>query len=100
MSYRTHGRDQVVELYDKHEEFVITITPEGTRSYREEWKTGFYRIAEKAKVPILIVGFDYGNKVVELKELFYPTGDMEKDIEYIKDYYRSIKGKHPELGVK
>lgn len=91
--------DQVVELYKQHDEFVITVTPEGTRSYNPNWKTGFYRIAEKADVPILMVGFDYGNKTVEFRDLFYPTGNLEADLETIKTYYRSIKGAHPEKGV-
>ncbi len=99
-SKSTNIVDQVVELFEAHDEFVLTITPEGTRSYQPNWKTGFYRIAHKANVPILIVAFDYGNKAVVLKELFRPTGDMDKDIEYIKSYYRTIKGKRPELGVK
>ena len=92
--------DQVVELFQQHEEFIITITPEGTRSYVPEWKTGFYRIAHKAGVPIVMVGFDFEHKVVEYREPFYPTGDMEADMEFIKSYYRSIKGKHPEKGVR
>jgi 1-acyl-sn-glycerol-3-phosphate acyltransferase len=99
-SKKTNLVDQVVELYQTHEEFVVTITPEGTRSYNPNWKTGFYRIAEKAGVPILMVGFDYDHKTVEFRDLFYLTGDMEKDLESIKSYYRSIKGRHPEKGVK
>ena len=92
--------DQVVEMFSQEEDFTMTITPEGTRSYNPDWKTGFYRIADKAKVPIVIVGFDYSRKIVEFKEVFYTTGDMEKDIEHIKAYYRTIKGRHPEKGVK
>ncbi|MEQ8471863.1 MAG: lysophospholipid acyltransferase family protein [Marinoscillum sp.] len=91
--------DQVVELFNQHEEFVITITPEGTRSYNPDWKTGFYRIAHRAGVPIVMVGFDFEHKTVEYKEPFYPTGDIDKEVEEIKDYYRSIKGKYPEKGV-
>lgn len=91
--------DQVVELFNTHDEFVITITPEGTRSYNPDWKTGFYRIAHKANIPIVMVGFDFERKVVEYKAPFYPSGDIDKEIEQIKDYYRRIKGKHPEKGV-
>ncbi|MFH6982347.1 lysophospholipid acyltransferase family protein [Marinoscillum luteum] len=98
-SRNTNMVDQVVELFQQHEDFIITITPEGTRSYVPEWKTGFYRIAHKAGVPIVMVGFDFEHKVVEYREPFYPTGDMEADMEFIKSYYRSIKGKHPEKGV-
>jgi 1-acyl-sn-glycerol-3-phosphate acyltransferase len=91
--------DQVVELFNQHEEFVMTVTPEGTRSYSPKWKTGFYYIALKAKVPIVMIGFDYGTKTVEVREPFHPTGDVEQDLEMMKAYYRTIKGYHPEKGV-
>ncbi len=98
-SRKTNMVDQVVEIFENNNKFVLTVTPEGTRSYQPNWKTGFYRIAEKAKVPIVMVGFDYGNRVVEVLDPFHPTGDLESDIEKMKDYYRTIRGKRPELGV-
>ncbi|UXP32182.1 1-acyl-sn-glycerol-3-phosphate acyltransferase [Reichenbachiella agarivorans] len=90
----------VVEKFESRDSLVLTITPEGTRSYVEEWKTGFYRIAWRAKVPIVLVGFDYSKKLVKFIEEFEPTGNMEEDIIYIKNQYRDVKGKHPELGVR
>ena len=78
----------------------MTITPEGTRSYVEKWKTGFYFVALKANVPIMMSGFDYEHKVVELKEVFYPSGDVDKDVEKMMAYFRGIRGKYPEKGVK
>lgn len=98
-SKRTNLVDQVVEAYQSNEEFVITITPEGTRSYNPEWKTGFYRIALKAEVPIMMVAFDYKKKEVILNDPIYVTGDMDLDLEKIKSYYRTIPGKYPEKGV-
>jgi 1-acyl-sn-glycerol-3-phosphate acyltransferase len=77
----------------------MAIAPEGTRSFSPEWKTGFYRVAEKANVPIILIGFDYGRKVVEFSEPLYPTGNMEEDIEKMKAFFRPMRGKHPELGV-
>lgn len=96
---KTHIVDQVVDLFNQNEEFVITITPEGTRSYREKWRTGFYRIAEKANVPIVMVGFDFAKKEVNWQPPFYPTGDLDADIEVMKSYFRTVKGKHPKKGV-
>lgn len=98
-SKKTNMVDQVVDLFNQHEEFVITITPEGTRSYNPNWKTGFYRIAYKAGVPIVMVGFDYEKREVAYREPFIPSGDIEREIEEIKAYYRTVKGKHPEKGV-
>lgn len=97
---KTNLVDQVVALFQEHDEFVITITPEGTRSYNPDWKTGFYRIAHKAGVPIVMVAFDFEHKEVKYEPPFYPTGDMDRDIEVIKTHFRKIKGKHPEKGVK
>ncbi|MCV9385240.1 1-acyl-sn-glycerol-3-phosphate acyltransferase [Reichenbachiella ulvae] len=89
----------VVEQFEKRDSMVLTITPEGTRSYVEEWKTGFYRIALRAKVPIVVVGFDYSKKLVIFLEEFTPTGNMDEDMAHIKGLFVGVKGKHPELGV-
>jgi 1-acyl-sn-glycerol-3-phosphate acyltransferase len=92
--------DAVVDLFNTNERFAMTVTPEGTRSYVKRWRTGFYHIAEKAGVPIVMIGFDYGTKTVEVKEPFLPSGDRDKDFEKMKEYFRSIKGRHPEKGVR
>ncbi len=99
-SKKTNMVDQVVALFNELNEFIMTITPEGTRSYVSEWKTGFYRIADKAKVPIVKVGFDYETKTVFMDEPFYTSGKMEAEIELIKGFFRKFKGKNPENGVK
>lgn len=92
--------DQVVEVFNQKDYFIMTITPEGTRSYVPKWKTGFYYVALKAKVPIVLAGFDYEHKMVRLTEVIEPTGDVEQDFEKMLSYFRKIKGKHPELGVR
>jgi 1-acyl-sn-glycerol-3-phosphate acyltransferase len=65
---------------------VLVIAPEGTRR-RAAWKSGFYRIAVEAEVPILPVGFDYRRKVVCFGPLFRPTGDYEKDLAAIRAHF-------------
>ena len=96
-----HLVDQIADLFEKHDKFILGITPEGTRSPVKRWKFGFYHIAVKAKVPIFLVGFDYKKKEVQLHELFYPTGNMKADYEHIRDYYLTVHGLHdkdiPEL---
>lgn len=91
--------DAVAELYAKHPVFSIAITPEGTRSYVPVWKTGFYYIAQKAQIPVVMVGFNYAKKEVAVEKPFYLTGNMEQDIEFMKDHFRKIPGKNPENGV-
>jgi len=99
-SRKTNMVDQVVQLYKEKAAFIMTITPEGTRSYSPNWKTGFYRIAHQANVPIVKIGFDYPSKTVFIDKPFHPTGDLEGDIEEIKNYFRQFTGKNPEDGVR
>ncbi|GAB6011692.1 1-acyl-sn-glycerol-3-phosphate acyltransferase [Viscerimonas tarda] len=88
--------NQLSEEFAKRDTFYLAITPEGTRKKTGEWKKGFYYIALAAKVPIIIIAMDYVEKAVYLKKVFYPTGEVDKDIEEIKAYYKGIAGRHPE----
>jgi len=87
--------DAVAELFNQHEELIIAMAPEGTRKYVEKWKTGFYFIALKAKIPILMASFDYPSKTVFASKPFYPTGDLKADMKVILDFYRNKQGKVP-----
>ena len=82
--------------FQKHDKLHLAITPEGTRKPVKEWKKGFYFIAVKAKVPIMLIGLDYGKKEASILDIFYPANDYRSDILKIKAYYKDIKGKHPE----
>lgn len=88
--------DQVAGKFDNQSELIITITPEGTRSYVKQWKKGFYYIAHKAKVPIVLGFLDYKKKEAGLGPVFYTSGDYEKDIKIIADFYKDKVAKHPE----
>ena len=87
-------------MFNEREWFQIAITPEGTRKRVKEWKKGFYFIAQKAQVPIMVAYFDYAKKEVGSKGLFYPTGDVEKDILEIRKMYNGVSGRHPENFVE
>ena len=80
--------------------FSAVITPEGTRSYNPNWRTGFYYIAEKASLPIVLAGFDYPTKTVIINPPFQTTGNLEADIEKMKAFGRTIRAKFPENGIK
>lgn len=90
--------DAVVDLYRQHERLAIMLAPEGTRRKVEKLKTGFYYIAQKAGIPILLVKFDYGPKIIDYGEVFWPTGDIDADMAYLKSYYAGVKGKYPDQG--
>ena len=74
----------------------IGITPEGTRSYRPHWRTGFYHLALTAGVPVLIVYLDYPNKVLGLVDSVMLTGDQAVDMAAIAAACKGHEGLHPE----
>jgi len=92
--------DAMVDLIHEREELIMMVTPEGTRKYVSKWKSGFYRVAEQANVPIILGYLDYAKKHAGVGPVFNPTGDYDKDVEEIMDFYRTKTGKYPELGVK
>ena len=97
---RTSVTDQMVERFKTSERFQLAVTPEGTRKRAKDWKKGFYFIALKANVPIVVAYFDYGKKEVGTKGVFYPTGDVDKDIQTIREMYRGVTACHPENFVQ
>lgn len=82
----------IVDIYHSKETFHAVLAPEGTRKDVAALKTGFYYIAVQANVPIIMIGFDYVNKEIRIREPFTPTGDFEKDKLVIAEYYQSIPG--------
>lgn len=76
--------------------FRLTITPEGTRSRNPNWKRGFYYVAYKAQIPILLYGVDFQKKEIVCTESIIPTGDIDTELPKIKQYFANFKGKHPE----
>lgn len=95
-SKKTSLTEQMTEIYSNRKNFQLAITPEATRKLNPEWKKGFYFIALAANVPILVTAFDYGKKEVDIKAVFYPTGNVDEDIDEIKSYYKGVTAKHPE----
>ncbi|HKL02221.1 MAG TPA: 1-acyl-sn-glycerol-3-phosphate acyltransferase [Cryomorphaceae bacterium] len=87
--------DFVVDKFRRDPDFAITVTPEGTRGLVDKWKSGFYHIAVKADVPIVMVGFDYQRKWVISSEPFLPTGDMQNDFNEMYRFFEKIIPRHP-----
>jgi len=88
--------DQVVKLFNDNESLAVIITPEGTRRLVTQWKKGFYLIAVRANVPIALSFIDYGNKTGGIGPIITPTGDYEKDLKVIQEFYRDKIARHPE----
>jgi 1-acyl-sn-glycerol-3-phosphate acyltransferase len=88
--------DQAVEMFRDLHSFYFGLAPEGTRSRRDHWKSGFYRIAREANVPIVLGFLDYGSKRIGLGPTLYPSGDLAADLAIIRDFYEGIEGRWPE----
>lgn len=88
----------IVEKYRTSKRLTLAVTPEGTRARTEHWRTGFLHIVLEADIPLVLGILDYGTRTVTIDTRFVPTGDIEADMDSIKDYYRSsgAQGKYPD----
>lgn len=91
--------EQVVELFNKHDEFILALSPEGTRKRVDKLRTGFYHIAKQANVPIQMIGLDFSTREIIIGEPFYTSDDEAKDFKCIIDFFAPIKGARPEQGL-
>ncbi len=88
--------DSIAQVFESRKIFRLGLSPEGTRKKVTELKTGFYYIAEKAKVPIIPVAFNYGKKEVNFGSSFYTTGDIVADLKIVLPHFKDVVGKIPE----
>lgn len=97
-SRHTSLTDQLAAAASKAERFELAVTPEGTRSLVTQWKRGFYFIALKAGLPIMLYAINYRTKTIECTRTLTPSGDVDADMRLIMDHYRQYEGvaRHPE----
>lgn len=94
---RAHSAvQQAVDMFNESDQFFFGLAPEGTRALRDAWKSGFYRIAIEAKVPVYIGVLDYSKKQVGVIERVELTGDIEQDLSKIATYYEDVVGRWPQ----
>lgn len=74
---------------------IQIIAPEGTFNKVEKWRTGFYQIAKQADVPICLCFLDYKSKTAGVGDLLNMSGNFEKDMNYIENFYKDSNPKHP-----
>lgn len=88
--------DHMVEEFNKRDSMYLCITPEGSRKRRKKWKKGFLVIAKAAGVPVYLGRIDYKGKFCEVGPLFWPTDDVDADLEYIMKTYKDANPRFPE----
>lgn len=87
---------QAIQAFTEHPQFILVLSPEGTRKKVRRWKMGFYHIARGAGVPIVLAALDYRNKRVFIGPTFWPSGDEAADLAQILAFYRPFVPKKPE----
>ncbi len=88
---------ETIRTYNEADHLMIVVPPEGTRGVGKGWKSGFYHIARGADVPICCGFLDYKTKRGGFGPIIHLTGDMDADMDTIRDFYKDITGRHPEL---
>ena len=95
-SQKSSLTDSLAEIFSQNKLFRLVIAPEGTRQLNKECKKGFYFIALKAQVPIVLAFIDYGKREMGFGKLFIPTGDLDLDLAEIMAFYKEKQGKFPD----
>ena len=88
--------EQAVQAFRDNREFILVLSPEGTRKKVERWKMGFYHIALGAGVPIVLGALDYQNRRVVIGPTFQPTGDEQADLAAMLAFFRPYVPKKPQ----
>jgi 1-acyl-sn-glycerol-3-phosphate acyltransferase len=83
--------EQIVARFRERDQLLLAMAPEGTRKPVERWKSGFYRIAMGAGVPIVAGYFDNAHKRVGFGPVLYPTGDLEADFGRLHEFYGGME---------
>lgn len=73
----------------------LVIAPEGTRSYVPALKTGFYRIARDAGVPLVCATIDFRSKRVGMLATLTLSGDEATDLDAMQAVYAHVVGLIP-----
>jgi 1-acyl-sn-glycerol-3-phosphate acyltransferase len=95
----TGATERLAARMKESEWFWLALAPEGTRSYRPHWRSGFYHVALAARVPLALVYIDYPNKELGVIDSLRLTGDQAADMAAIAAVYAGHLGRHPELAA-
>jgi len=93
-----HSSNNAVEsaakLFEDHEEFIVALSPEGTRKKVERFRSGFYYIAKAAQVPVVMIGVKYNEKLMTIETPYYLTEDKDADFKHFYQFFNEQKGKY------
>lgn len=84
---------QLVAEFARRDQMILALAPEGTRKRVERWRTGFYHIAQGARVPILPVALNWGERAVQVGQPFVTTGDIDQDLVELQGRFAGVSGR-------
>ena len=88
---------QLVEAFARADHLFLALAPEGTRKWTPHWKTGFYRIAQSADVPIYLAFIDYRRRRIGIGPALPPGRSQQEDVAFLQNFYAQFTGRRPEL---
>lgn len=95
----TGAIERIAQRMQAADWFWLALAPEGTRTYRDTWRSGFYHIALTAKVPLAMAYFDYPSKTISLVDFAELSGNREQDLAKIRAVYAGKKGLKPDCAA-
>lgn len=84
-----------IDLFAEKDRFYFGLAPEGTRKRARGWKSGFYRIARGAGVPVYLGFLDFGRRRIGIGPRIDLTGDQDADLAAIRKFYEGVEGRWP-----
>ena len=92
--------DEVLKHFTANERYYLAMAPEGTRKKVEKFRSGFYYIAKKGNLPIIMVALDFARKEIVFRPVYYLKGDNEDvEIENIQNWFNPFEAYHPEKWI-
>ena len=86
--------EQLIARVKRGTRHWLVIAPEGTRKRVQKWKTGFWKIATGAQVPVVCAYFHYPDKTIGIGPALTMSGDLERDMATVREFYRPFQGKN------
>jgi 1-acyl-sn-glycerol-3-phosphate acyltransferase len=87
----------MVDEFGRRDQLVLALAPEGTRKRVERWRTGFYHIAHGARVPIVPIALNFGERAIQIGAPFQPTGDIDRDVRQLQEGFSRVRGRRPKV---
>jgi 1-acyl-sn-glycerol-3-phosphate acyltransferase len=88
---------QLISAFEAEDKLFLALSPEGTRKRTRYWKTGFYRIAKVADVPIVLAFIDYEKKQMGIGPTLSQNLSLKETLGAIREFYAPRTGRRPEL---